>query len=196
MVSLVICVVICSGSCRQPIVSSMAEMNRQGGDSKAPGRLAGPADEAYDIRIAADGTWYYQGTPIRRHGLARLFASVLRRDDAGDYWLITPAERGRIQVDDAPFVAVDCTVSGGDRDQSLVMHTNMDETVAVDRAHPLRVAFDPATGEPRPYVMVRAGLEALVLRSVYYRLADLAVEWDGRLGVWSGGVFFPLDAPD
>lgn len=170
-------------------------MNRQEGDSKARQRITGPVDEAYDIRIAADGTWYHEGTPIRRIGLARLFASVLRRDDAGDYWLITPAERGRIRVDDAPFVAVACTVEGDGRDQRLVMRTNLDATVTAGPDHPIRVTFDPASGEPRPYVMVRDRLEALILRPVYYQLADLAVEWDGRVGVWSGGDFFPLDAP-
>lgn len=173
----------------------MAEMNRHEGDSKARPRIASPEDEAYDIRIAADGTWYHQGTPIRRAGLVRLFAGVLRRDDAGDYWLVTPAERGRIQVDDAPFVAVACTVDGRGRDQRLVMRTNTDALVTVGPGHPIRVAFDPASGEPRPYVMVRDRLEALILRPVYYQLADLAVEWDGRVGVWSGGDFFALDAP-
>ena len=173
----------------------MAEMNRQEGDSKARQRITRPVDEAYDIRIAADGTWYHEGTPIRRVGLARLFASVLRRDDAGDYWLITPAERGRIRVDDAPFVAVSCTVEGEGRGQRLVMRTNLDATVTAGPDHPIRVTFDPASGEPRPYVMVRDRLEALILRPVYYQLADLAVEWDGRVGVWSGGDFFPLDAP-
>ena len=170
-------------------------MNRQEGDSKARQRITGPVDEAYDIRIAADGTWYHEGAPIRRIGLARLFASVLRRDDAGDYWLITPAERGRIRVDDAPFVAVACTVEGDGRDQRLIMRTNLDATVTAGPDHPIRVTFDPASGEPRPYVMVRDRLEALILRPVYYQLADLAVEWDGRVGVWSGGDFFPLDAP-
>ena len=173
----------------------MAEMNRQGGDSKARPRVAGPADEAYDIRIAADGTWYHQGAPIRRIGLVRLFASVLRRDDAGGYWLITPAERGRIQVDDAPFVAVACTVEGEGRDQHLILRTNTDALVTAGPDHPIRVKFDPESGDPRPYVMVRDRLEALILRPVYYQLADLAVEWDGRIGVWSGNEFFPLDAP-
>ena len=170
-------------------------MNRQEGDSKAPPSGPSPEDEAYDIRIAADGTWYHQGTPIRRAGLVRLFSSVLRRDDAGDYWLVTPAERGRIQVDDAPFVAVACVVQGEGRDQRLVMRTNTDAEVIVGSGHPIRVAFDPASREPRPYVMVRDRLEALILRPVYYQLADLAVEWNGRIGVWSGGAFFPLDAP-
>lgn len=170
-------------------------MNRQEGDSKAPPSGPIPEDEAYDIRIAADGTWYHQGVPIRRAGLVRLFSGVLRRDDAGDYWLVTPAERGRIRVDDAPFVAVACTVDGEGRHQRLVFRTNTDAEVTAGPDHPIRVAFDPARDEPRPYVMVRDRLEALILRPVYYQLADLAVEWDDRLGVWSGGAFFPLDAP-
>jgi len=151
------------------------------------------ADEAYDIRIGRDGTWYYHGGPIRRIALVKLFATVLRRDAAGDYWLITPAERGRITVDDAPFVAVAVEAEGSGEDQVLTFRTNLDVLCQAGPDHPIRVAFAPDTGEPSPYVHVKDGLEALLTRPVFYELADIAVSHDGRMGVWSHRIFFPLD---
>lgn len=154
---------------------------------------AEPCD--YDIRIAADGTWFYQGTPIHRLSLVKLFATVLSRDADGAYWLKTPAEQGRIIVDDAPFTAVELIVESGSGGEAAVLRfrTNLDHQVEAGPDHPLRVAFDAETGEPRPYILVRPGLEALIVRPVYYELVDLASEVDGRTGVWSDGTFFPLD---
>ena len=150
----------------------------------------------FDIRIARDGTWFYRGSPIARLPLVRLFSTVLRRDADGSYWLITPAERGRITVDDAPFVAVEVTVVGKGRDQQLIFRTNVDDTVAADGDHPLRVVNDAATGEPNPYVLVRNGLEARLSRPVFYELVERGTEervGDTTLfGVWSKGRFFPL----
>lgn len=168
---------------------------KAGLDAQLRSARRGPTaeDEAYDIRIARDGTWFYHESPIRRIALVKLFATVLRRDDSGDHWLITPAERGRITVDDAPFVAVAVTVSGTGPGQELRFRTNLDETVVAGPDHPIRVAFAPGTGEPSPYVEVRNRLEALIARPVYYELADRAVEHGGRLGVWSNRTFFPLD---
>lgn len=154
---------------------------------------ANTIDEAYDIRILADGTWTYHGSPIGRPALVKLFAGVLRRDEAGDYWLITPAERGRITVDDAPFVAVEVSASGAGADAVLTFRTNLDDQVTAGPDHPIRVAFDHETAAPRPYVTVRGGMEALIARSVFYTLADRAVENHGKLGVWSAGCFFPLE---
>jgi len=150
-----------------------------------------------DMRIARDGTWYYQGTPIKRDRLVRLFASVLMRDEAGDYFLKTPVEKARIEVEDAPFLAVEMNREGEGRDQRLTFRSNLDETAVAGPDHPLRVAQDPETGEPSPYVEIRDGLEALLTRAVYYELAELAEPSDDDpdcLGVWSGGVFFPLGA--
>lgn len=148
----------------------------------------------FDFRIAADGTWFYEGTPIGRKPLVKLFASVLRREEDGSYWLVTPVERGRIVVDDAPFVAVECDVEGQGREQRLVFRTNLDETVVAGPERPLRVA-ESSDGEPRPYVLVRPGLEALIARSVFYRLVERA-EPDPHdpkmLGLWSEGAFFRL----
>ncbi len=154
------------------------------------------ADEAYDIRIGRDGTWYYQGSPIGRPGLVRLFAKVLRRDQVGDFWLITPAERGRITVEDAPFTAVELTVAGEGEDQVLHFRTNIDEEFDAGPDHPIRVAFAPDTGEPSPYIQVREGLEAKIVRPVYYELVEQAVERNGQIGVWSHATFFPLDQDD
>jgi hypothetical protein len=151
----------------------------------------------FDIRITADGKWHYQGSPIARMGLVRLFASVLHRDPAGDYWLETPAERGRIQVDDAPFVAVELSIEGAGRAQRLHFRTNIDETVTADAAHPIHLR--PGLGGDgglRPYLRLHDGLEALIARPVYYSLVEIAVEHavDGvaTMGVWSSSVFFPL----
>jgi hypothetical protein len=147
----------------------------------------------YDMRIARDGTWYYRGSRIQRKPLVTLFSSVLRRDEHGCFWLATPAEKGRIDVDDAPFVAVELLIHGEGTGQELSMRTNVGEIVAIDVDHPLRVEFDPASGEPSPYVTVRDRLDALVARSVYYELVDLGVERpDGTFGVWSHGDFFVL----
>ncbi|GGF07635.1 hypothetical protein GCM10011611_11370 [Aliidongia dinghuensis] len=151
----------------------------------------------FNIRIARDGTWYYRNSPIRRLPLVKLFATVLRREADGSYWLVTPAERGRIEVEDAPFVAVELEAEGQDRDQSLTFRTNLDDKVVVGENHPLRVATAPGTDEPRPYVLVRPGLEALLLRPVFYHLIErgeeATVDGTSRFGVWSNGKFFPLD---
>jgi len=149
----------------------------------------------YDIRVARDGSWYYRGSRIDRKPLVTLFSSVLCRDPDGTYWLKTPVEKGRIDVDDAPFVAVELRVEGDGPDQTLIVRTNLDEFVTIGPDHPLRVETDPQTGEPAPYVTVRDGLDALVARSVYYELAELGIERpDGMLGVWSSGTFFVLGA--
>jgi hypothetical protein len=148
------------------------------------------------IRIAWDGSWFYRGTPITRASLTRLFASVLRRESDGGYWLVTPAERARISVEDAPFLAVELDVAGTGQTQTLSFRTNMDEIVTADGAHPLRVAADPATAAPRPYILVRDGLEARLTRPVFYQLVDLGREervgGATRFGVWSKNEFFPL----
>jgi uncharacterized protein len=145
-----------------------------------------------DMRIAKDGTWLYQGSPITRLPLVKLFASVLRREDDGEYWLVTPAERGRIVVEDAPFVAVEVTAEGQGREQRLIFRTNVDEIVTADSAHPLRCATDPQSQSPHPYILVRDRLEARILRPVYYHLVALGEEDGVRFGVWSSGLFFPL----
>ncbi len=153
----------------------------------------------FDIRIAADGTWFYHGSPIGRKSLVRLFSNVLYRDTEGTYWLVTPVEQGRIEVEDAPFTAVELATVGDGRDQVLRFRTNLDDWVEADAEHPIRVTHHPSTGEPRPYVLVRGRLEALILRPVFY---DLVAQGEPRTigeatryGVCSKGTFFPLDEP-
>lgn len=150
----------------------------------------------YGIRIARDGTWYHDGTPFQRETLVKLFAGVLKKGEDGRYYLITPVEAGLIDVEDAPFVAVEMQVEGEGRDRVLVFRTNLDEAVEAGPEHPLRFEIDPETGEPSPYVHVRDELEALIARPVFYELVELATEEerDGEtvLGVWSGGEFFPI----
>jgi len=150
--------------------------------------------------ICRDGSWMYRGSPIGRKELVCLFASVLRRDEDGGFWLQTPAERGRIQVEDAPFVAVELDWTGEARHQVLSFRTNVDQIVTAGPDHPIRVAHDLLTCEPTPYITVRPGagrlaIEARIARAVYYELVALGESrWVGgrRLGVWSSGMFFPL----
>ncbi|HTV45862.1 MAG TPA: DUF1285 domain-containing protein [Stellaceae bacterium] len=158
-----------------------------------------PADRgAFDIRIARDGTWFYRGSPIARMPLVKLFASVLRRCNDGSYWLVTPAERGRIAVDDVPFLAVALTVTGTDEMTQLIFRTNLDDIVTAGPDHPLRVET-AANGEPAPYIRVRDRLEARLTRSVFYELVEFGSERKvagaSEFGVWSGGVFFRLGDP-
>jgi len=158
----------------------------------------------FSLRIARDGTWHYRGSPIGRKELVCLFASVLRREADGTYWLETPAERGRIEVEDAPFLAVElfwrdcrCGDDATQPRQCLTFRTNLDEMVTANAAHPIRVHLCPTTRQPSPYVTVRPGLEARITRAVFYELVALAQaeRVDGRdvLGVWSEGIFFPID---
>ena len=149
-----------------------------------------------DMRIARDGTWFYHGSPIGRKPLVKLFSSVLKRDAEGDYWLETPFEKCRIAVDDAPFTAVEMFVDGEGEGRTIRFRTNIDEMVSVDSEHPIRVDTDADSGEPAPYVRLREGIEALILRSVFYDLVELGEEADGPDGatirVRSGGAFFTL----
>ena len=149
-----------------------------------------------DMRIARDGTWFYMGTPIGRERLVRLFSTILRHDEDGKYYLVTPVEKVGITVDDAPFLAIAMKVEGEGRDQLLTFTTNVgDETVA-GPDHPMRFEIDEETGEPAPYVHVRARLDALINRAVFYDLVELGVEEEHEgeswFGVWSGGEFFPF----
>ena len=148
-----------------------------------------------DIRIARDGTWFYLGTPIGRPELVRLFSTILRKD-GDDYFLVTPVEKVGITVDDAPFVAVDFEVTGSGKDQTLTFETNVGDFVPAGPDHPIRVERDAETGEPSPYVLIRANLEALIDRKSFYRLVDIGAHHDGWFGIWSDGEFFPIIPSD
>jgi uncharacterized protein len=149
-----------------------------------------------DIRIARDGSWFHLGRPIGRKELVRLFSTILRKDSDG-YHLVTPAEKMRITVEDAPFLAVLLNVEGSGQRQRLTFITNVGDESVAGPHNAIRV--ETYDGQPAPYVHVRAGLEARISRTVFYQLADLAVPGNGRhadvVGVWSEGVFFPLGTP-
>ena len=142
------------------------------------------------LKIARDGTWYYQGGPIGRKPLVKLFASVLRREDDG-FYLVTPVEKVPIAVEGEPFVAVEMSCEGQGKDQRLTFRTNVDDVVTAGAGH--RIGFRAAPGGGHaPFVVVRDGLQAQLARPVYYELATLAVETEAGTGVWSGGSFFPF----
>ena len=146
------------------------------------------------MRIDRDGQWHYRGSPIGRQAMARLFAGILHRLPDGTYWLVTPAEQGRIEVEDVPFVAVEMRAEGAGRDRRIAFRTNLDEWVTADADHPIRLG---PFGEPPtqvPYIEVRDGLEARLPRPVFYELIELAEPEDaeGELAVWSGGRRFGL----
>ncbi len=147
-----------------------------------------------DMEIRRDGTWFYMGTPIGRHALVKLFSSILKLED-GQYFLVTPVEKVGIRVVDKPFVAVDIEAAGAGAEQVISFTTNVEDTVIAGPEHPIRVVRDEE-GEPSPYVMVRAGMEALIDRKSFYRLVDLGeshdVDGTDWFGVWSQATFFPI----
>ena len=145
-----------------------------------------------DMRIAQDGTWFYMNSPIGRKPLFKLFASVLRHDEDGKYYLVTPVEKCGIRVDDAPFVAIRMTVHGKGRDQTIQFETSVDDEVTVGPTNPLRFEKEVGTGGLKPYVLMRARLEALVSRALFYDLVALGIVESEWFGVWSSGQFFPM----
>lgn len=169
----------------------------------ASGKAAPPVDRwdppycgDIGLRIRADGVWLYQGSPIGRMTLVKLFSSVLRRDADGRHYLVTPAEKVDVTVDDAPFLAVEMEVKGVGKKQSLVFRTNVDDIVVAGPGHPLRFEVEAPSLGLKPYIRVRGGLEARLTRALYYDLVPRAVDAkrDGKtvLGLWSAGEFFPL----
>ena len=143
------------------------------------------------MRIARDGTWFHEGSPIGRSAMVRLFSTILRREPDGGYVLVTPAEKLDIEVEDAPFLAVELKSEGEGTDRSLAFRLNTGDVVVASAEHPLR--FVSKVDGPHPYVTVRSGLEALVARPVYYELANIALDEGAEpAGLWSGGTFFPL----
>lgn len=148
-----------------------------------------------DIRISRQGIWFHEGGEIKRQPLVRLFSSILKRED-DDYFLVTPQEKWRIQVDDVPFFFTQLCVERRGDGQALIFSTTTDDQVVANSEHPLRVVVDTVSGEPSPYLLLRGGMEGLISRSVYYQLADFSEprQVDGKevFGVSSMGCFFPL----
>lgn len=145
-----------------------------------------------DIRIAANGDWFHEGSKIQRAGIVQVFASVLRREEDG-FYLVTPAEKLLITVDDAPFVITAANVDGTGSKQRIVVSTNLDDHIELGPEHRLWMAARPQTHEIAPYCHIRARLNALVGRSVYYQLVECCQVHQGLQGVWSLGQFFPLE---
>ncbi|MGE0611481.1 MAG: DUF1285 domain-containing protein [Hyphomicrobiales bacterium] len=172
-----------------------AAVTRFAARGPAPVHLWDP-EHCGDIGLAIDseGVWSYRGSPIGRQALVKLFSGVLRRDEDGQHYLITPVEKVVVHVADAPLQAVEMAAAGKGREQVLGFRTNADDEVAAGPEHPLRFAVDRGNEGLKPYVLVRGRLEARLSRPLAYELAGLAEEVDGRLGVWSGGRFFPFGA--
>src|SRR3954468_15771286 len=174
---------------------SLADIARLAADKKLP-----PVDKwnpshcgSSDMRIARDGTWFHQGSPIGRPAMVRLFSTILRREPDGRHGLEAPVEKREIEVEDAPFLAVELKSEGEGPDRRLAFRLNIGEMVVAGPDHPLR--FESAQDGPHPYLRVRGGLEALVARPVYYELAELALgEGAEPPGLWSDGAFFPMAA--
>jgi len=149
-----------------------------------------------DMEIRQDGTWFYMGTPIGRAPLVQLFSTVLRRDEDGRTYLVTPVERVGIRVADAPFVAVEVNVSGHGDDQTVTFRTNVGDVVEAGPQHPLRFVDEAETGGLKPYVLVRGRLEALVARPVMYELVEhgeeIEVGGQAMFAVRSRGAVFPI----
>lgn len=143
-----------------------------------------------DIRIRDDGVWFHEGREIKRVGLARIFSSILRKEGS-EFFLVTPAEKLRIRVDDAPFLAVDFEVEGEGNGQKILFRTNVDDVVLLGTDHPLKVHL--ANGEQRPYIEVRNGLQALISRSAFYRLVDYARKDGDEALLTSDGTTFRLN---
>jgi len=169
---------------------SMAELRRMTDERRLPPvDLWNPERCGHsDMKIARDGTWYHQGSPIRRPAMVRLFSTVLRREPDGRHMLVTPVEKLEIDVESTAFRAIELTSEGEGRDRMIALRLDSGDAVILGPNHPL-------TATPTPRVLVRHGLEAELSRPVYYELAEIALAEDEEpTGVWSSGVFFPLVA--
>ena len=146
-----------------------------------------------DLRISRDGQWIFKGEPLAREAIVRLFSTILRRESDGEYYLVTPVEKWRIQVEDAPLLAHSLTVTGESDRQVISLTTNVGETLEIGQDHPLEVTTYPGSDEPRPVVKVRHGVEARLVTAAYYDLPEHVVERHGDghqvLSVFSHGIF-------
>lgn len=174
---------------------SLGEIAQMAADRKLPPVESWHPERSGDsaMRITRDGRWYHEGDPITRPNMVRLFSTILRREADGSHVLVTPAEKLSIQVEDAPFVAVEVKSAGEGRDRRLAFRLNTGDLVVAGPEHRLR--FTERDGEPAPYLAVRGGMEARIARAPYYELAEMAIaEAAQPLGLWSDGVFFEMDA--
>jgi len=149
-----------------------------------------------DLRVARDGQWIYQGEPLAREAIVRLFSTILRREQDGEFYLVTPVEKWRIEIEDTPLLAHSLTVTGEGQDQILSLTTNVGETLEVGPDHSLEVGSYPDSDEPRPVLHLRHGVTARLVTAAFYDLADYVVEREGadgvELGVYSHGIFYKI----
>jgi hypothetical protein len=174
---------------------SLTDIAKWAGDKRLPPVDRWNPDHCGDseMRIARDGTWFHQGSPIGRAAMVRLFSTILRREAEGGYVLVTPVEKLSIEVEEAPFVAVELKSEGEGKARRLAFRLNTDDLVVADADHPIRIEQHP--DGPHPYLAVRKGLDALIARPLYYELMNIAIDEDGDPpGIWSEGSFFALDA--
>lgn len=173
-----------------PSVASARGVGKQGEGSLPKLNVCGDIG----LKIAKDGTWFYEGSPIGRKPLVKLFSTVLRREEDG-FYLVTPVEKVPIEVEGEPFIAVAMACTGEGRDQRLFFTTNVDDEVMAGPAHEIGFSALPE-GSMAPFVAVRDGLRARLARPVYYELAELAVSTKEGTGVWSDGAFFKFPMID
>ena len=181
------------------LMKVIADAEKAGADTQTGAKGLPPVhlwepDYCGDIgmKIARDGQWYYDNSPIGRKKLVRLFSTILRHDKDGEHYLVTPVEKIRVEVEDAPFVATLMQVTGAGQSQVLRFETNVGDFTEAGPDHAMRFEIDQDSGEPSPYVHVRARLEALISRAVFYDLVELGVVEGDKFGVWSHGIFFPI----
>lgn len=151
-----------------------------------------PVCENVDMRIDREGRWYFMNSPIGRERMIRLFSKVLRYDEDGEYYLVTPIEKIKLFVEDKPFLIIDYSVEEVDGLQVINFITNTFDEFELGTDHPLRVEINKTTDEPSPYVLVRSNLEGLISRNIFYKLVDMSEESEGYLGVWSNNTFFRI----
>ena len=157
----------------------------------------GESCDFFDMRIDRNGIWFHKGAPIKRMAMVKLFATVLNKHSDGTFWLTTPIEHGRIEVEDAPFIAVELFQKGAGRSQEIDFRTNVNDMISLGPSHSLRVDQNIHTGEPAPYISIGRGLEAKLNRSVFYSLVELGETTMHQpdtesYGVWSRGIWFPI----
>lgn len=184
--------------------SGLAALISRAAEQKAGGKPGLPPVEAWDppfcgdldMEIRADGTWFYMGTPIGRQPLVRLFSTVLRKDEDGRTYLVTPVEKVGIRVEDAPFLAVEMSVGERGGEPVLTFRTNVGDVVEAGREHPLRFVVEGANDELKPYLLVRGRLEALVSRAVMYDLVErgevIAIDGVPMFALRSAGEVFAV----
>ena len=151
-----------------------------------------PLCENVHMKIDRAGKWYFMNSPIGRERMVKLFSRVLRLD-GDEYYLVTPIEKIKIEVEDKPFVITDFDIREVENNQVITFKTNTEELFELNDSHPLRVEINKNSSEPSPYIIVRKNLEGLISRNVYYKLIDLCEEVDGQHGIYSHKIFYKLD---